>query len=37
MRVLTDWALNAVTPQEESSVTAISADSIPLDVDHPRV
>jgi NADH:ubiquinone reductase (H+-translocating) len=36
MRVLTDWALNAVTPQGESSVTAISADSIPLDVNHPR-
>ena len=36
MRVLTDWALNAVTPQGESSVTAISAASVPLDVNRPR-
>jgi NADH:ubiquinone reductase (H+-translocating) len=36
MRVLTDWALNATTPQGESSVTAISAASVSLDVNRPR-
>jgi NADH:ubiquinone reductase (H+-translocating) len=36
MRVLTDWALNAVTPQQESSVAAVTAESIPLDVNNPR-
>ena len=36
MRVLTDWALNAITPQGESSTTAISAASVALDVNRPR-
>ena len=35
-RVLTDWAVNAVTPQEMTSLDAISAKAIPLDVNHPR-
>jgi NADH dehydrogenase len=36
LRVLTDWALNAVTPAEVTSLGLISARSVPLDVDHPR-
>ena len=36
MRVLTDWALNAVTPPEATSFGVISAESVPLDVDKPR-
>ena len=36
MRVLTDWAVNAVTPQEMTSLDAISAKAVPLDVNHPR-
>jgi NADH:ubiquinone reductase (H+-translocating) len=35
-RVLTDWALNAITPPEPSSVGAITAASVPLDVEKPR-
>jgi NADH:ubiquinone reductase (H+-translocating) len=35
-RVLTDWMLNAATSQEITSVGAISAKSVPLDVEHPR-
>jgi NADH:ubiquinone reductase (H+-translocating) len=35
-RVLTDWVLNVVTPQEMTSVGVITAKSVPLDVDHPR-
>jgi NADH dehydrogenase len=35
-RVLTDWALNAATPPGIASFGAISADSVPLDPDHPR-
>ncbi len=36
MRVLTDWTLNAVTPAEVTSQGAISAESVPLDVEQPR-
>jgi NADH:ubiquinone reductase (H+-translocating) len=36
MRVLTDWALNAVTPTELTSLGVISAKAVPLDVEHPR-
>jgi NADH:ubiquinone reductase (H+-translocating) len=35
-RVLTDWALNAVTSPEPSSLGAITAAAVPLDVEHPR-
>jgi NADH:ubiquinone reductase (H+-translocating) len=35
-RVLTDWALNAATPPGMASFGAISAESVPLDPDHPR-
>jgi NADH:ubiquinone reductase (H+-translocating) len=35
-RVLTDWALNAVTPQEVTSLGVISAKDVPLDVEKPR-
>jgi len=36
MRVLTDWILNGITSPEATSVSAISAESVPLDVDRPR-
>ena len=36
MRVLTDWALNAVTPPEATSLAVVTAESVPLDVNHPR-
>jgi NADH:ubiquinone reductase (H+-translocating) len=36
MRVLTDWVLNAVTPAEVTSLGLISAQAVPLDVEHPR-
>jgi NADH:ubiquinone reductase (H+-translocating) len=36
LRVLGDWALNAVTPPEATSFGVISAESVPLDVDRPR-
>jgi NADH dehydrogenase len=36
MRVLTDWALNAVTPAEATSFGLVTAESVPLDVEHPR-
>jgi NADH:ubiquinone reductase (H+-translocating) len=35
MRVLTDWAVNAVTPTEITSLGLISAESVPLDTEHP--
>ena len=35
-RVLTDWLLNVVTPQEMTSLGVITAKSVPLDVEHPR-
>jgi NADH dehydrogenase len=35
-RVAADWALNAVTPAEATSFGAISAESVPLDVNEPR-
>jgi NADH dehydrogenase len=36
LRVLTDWALNLVTPPEAISLDVISAESVPLDVNKPR-
>jgi NADH dehydrogenase len=36
-RVLTDWTLNATTPGEITSLDVISAESVPLDVNNPRV
>jgi NADH dehydrogenase len=36
MRVLADWALNATTPAEPTSLAVISAEAVPLDVDKPR-
>ena len=36
MRVLADWTLNTVTPAEATSFGVISAESVPLDADHPR-
>ncbi|HEV2377291.1 MAG TPA: NAD(P)/FAD-dependent oxidoreductase [Streptosporangiaceae bacterium] len=36
MRVLTDWALNALTRPELTSLATISAESVPLDVNNPR-
>src|SRR5437764_2115914 len=36
LRVLADWAQNAVTPAEATSFVVISAGSVPLDVDKPR-
>jgi NADH dehydrogenase len=35
-RVLTDWGLNAITSPESTSLAVISAESVPLDVNHPR-
>jgi NADH:ubiquinone reductase (H+-translocating) len=35
-RVLTDWTLNGVTHPEATSLSVISAASVPLDVNHPR-
>jgi hypothetical protein len=35
-RVLTDWAVNAITAPEPTALGAISAASVPLDVDNPR-
>ena len=37
LRVLADWTLNAVTPTEPTSLAVISAESVPLDVDQPRI
>ena len=36
LRVLTDWAMNAVTAPEAISFGVISAKSVPLDPDQPR-
>jgi phytoene dehydrogenase-like protein len=36
LRVLTDWTLNAITPQEVTSLDVISAGSVPLDPNTPR-
>jgi NADH dehydrogenase len=36
MRVLTDWALNVVTPPEATSFGVVSAESVPLDTNKPR-
>jgi NADH:ubiquinone reductase (H+-translocating) len=36
MRVLTDWTLNGITHPESTSLQEISAESVPLDVEHPR-
>jgi NADH:ubiquinone reductase (H+-translocating) len=35
-RVLTDWAVNAITSPEATSLAVISAESVPLDVNNPR-
>jgi NADH:ubiquinone reductase (H+-translocating) len=35
-RVATDWALNAITSPELTSLDDIDAKSVPLDVNHPR-
>jgi NADH dehydrogenase len=37
MRVLTDWALNAVTPPEATSLAVVTAESVPLDANQPRI
>ena len=36
MRVLTDWTLNGITSPELTSLSLISAESVPLDVNKPR-
>jgi NADH:ubiquinone reductase (H+-translocating) len=36
LRVLADWTLNGITPPESTSLSVISADSVPLDVNQPR-
>jgi NADH:ubiquinone reductase (H+-translocating) len=36
LRVLTDWTLNAITSPELTSLSVISAKSVPLDVNQPR-
>ena len=35
-RVLADWTLNVITPAEATSLSVISAKSVPLDVEKPR-
>jgi NADH:ubiquinone reductase (H+-translocating) len=35
MRVATDWGLNVITPEETTSLNAIDAKSVPLDVNKP--
>jgi NADH:ubiquinone reductase (H+-translocating) len=35
LRVLTDWLLNGMTPAEVTALGLISAESVPLDVNHP--
>jgi NADH dehydrogenase len=35
MRVLTDWALNALTPPEAASFGLVTSESVPLDPDKP--
>jgi NADH:ubiquinone reductase (H+-translocating) len=37
LRVFTDWVLNGVTPAEVTSLGLISAESVPLDVEHPSM
>ena len=36
LRVLTDWMLNGITSPQPTSLDVISAQSVPLDPDHPR-
>jgi NADH:ubiquinone reductase (H+-translocating) len=36
LRVLTDWMLNGITSPEPTSLDVITAESVPLDPDHPR-
>jgi NADH dehydrogenase len=36
LRVLADWTLNGITSPELTSLSAISAESVPLDVNNPR-
>jgi hypothetical protein len=35
LRVLADWALNAITPPEATSFGNITAEAVPLDVNKP--
>jgi NADH:ubiquinone reductase (H+-translocating) len=35
LRVLTDWTLNAITSPEATSLSVISPESVPLDVNNP--
>ena len=36
-RVFTDWALSATAAEETTSLAVISAQSVPLDVNHPTI
>jgi NADH:quinone reductase (non-electrogenic) len=36
LRVMADWTLNVTTRPEDTSLSVISAESVPLDVDKPR-
>jgi hypothetical protein len=36
MRVLADWTLNGITSPEPTSLSAIDAPSVPLDVNKPQ-
>jgi NADH dehydrogenase len=36
MRVSTDWGLNGIAPPEATSLAVVTAESVPLDVNHPR-
>jgi NADH dehydrogenase len=35
-RVLTDWALNVLSPPAPESLGLVTAEAVPLDVDRPR-
>jgi NADH:ubiquinone reductase (H+-translocating) len=35
LRVFTDWVVNGITPAEVTALGLISAESVPLDVEHP--
>jgi NADH dehydrogenase len=35
-RVMTDWTLNATSPEQPISLELVSSESVPLDVDRPR-
>ncbi len=36
LRVFTDWVVNGITPAEVTALGLISAESVPLDVEHPK-